>query len=230
MERALSPDERIRRAEEIYYRRKVQSGSKDIARVSVSDKRSYYLLQKMVLQIVICILLYCIIYLVQTTDYVFSGDVITTAREVLSYDMDFQGMYDSLNEYINGFIFVPEDEKEEDENENIQEDVYNEELNEESESLEETGEGGQEIEVADEEQYLSQMEVDAMEIRENYSLIIPLKGTITSRFGNRNPTSPNVPRYHTGIDIAASPGTVIIASHSGVVELVSSARRLSEII
>jgi len=72
---------------------------------------------------------------------------------------------------------------------------------------------------------LTQMEQDAKDIIGSKSLIIPLKGTITSRFGERDPKTPTVPRNHTGIDIAVNEGTVFIASMSGVVEEVSSKRR-----
>ena len=66
------------------------------------------------------------------------------------------------------------------------------------------------------------MEIDAKYISENYSLIKPLEGEITSRFGPRNPTVATVPKYHTGIDIARVIGTVMNASMEGDVELVSS--------
>ena len=66
------------------------------------------------------------------------------------------------------------------------------------------------------------MELDAKNILESKSLILPLKGTITSRYGPRNPTTETVPKYHTGIDIAANEGTVFIASMEGTVETVSS--------
>jgi len=71
------------------------------------------------------------------------------------------------------------------------------------------------------------MEIDAQTIKANYSIISPLKGTITSRFGERNPTTPTVPKYHTGIDIAANEGTVFVAAMSGTVTMVSSERRIS---
>ena len=69
---------------------------------------------------------------------------------------------------------------------------------------------------------LSQMEIDAQYIKANCSIIKPLEGEITSRFGMRNPTVPTVPKYHTGIDIARVVGTVIISAIEGDVELVSS--------
>ena len=69
------------------------------------------------------------------------------------------------------------------------------------------------------------MEKDAKEILANKSIILPLKGTITSRFGLRNPETPTVPKNHTGIDIAVNEGTVFIASMEGIVEDVSRERR-----
>ena len=66
------------------------------------------------------------------------------------------------------------------------------------------------------------MQQDAEYIKENYSLIKPLEGEITSRYGIRNPKIETVPKYHTGIDIARVTGTTIIASMEGTVEKVSS--------
>ena len=57
--------------------------------------------------------------------------------------------------------------------------------------------------------------------KQNYLLVKPLSGTITSRFGLRNPTTETVPKYHTGIDIAANTGTIFVAAMEGKVILVS---------
>lgn len=66
------------------------------------------------------------------------------------------------------------------------------------------------------------MEVNALFVKTNYSLIKPLEGEITSRFGHREPTVPTVPKNHTGIDIAEDIGKIIVASMEGDVTLVSS--------
>ena len=86
MEKTLSPDERIRRAEEIYYRKKIQATNRNSARVNVSEKKDFGLLKKMFLQIAICILIYIIFYMIQNTNYIFSEDVIKKTNEILSYD------------------------------------------------------------------------------------------------------------------------------------------------
>ena len=104
MERTLSPDERIRRAEEIYYRRKMQDTNRRSARVNVADKKEYGLFKKMILQIAICIMIYAIFYMIQNTNYIFSEDVIKKANEILSYDINIKNIYEQGMQYINGFI------------------------------------------------------------------------------------------------------------------------------
>ena len=68
---------------------------------------------------------------------------------------------------------------------------------------------------------LSQMEIDANEIKNKYNITKPIVGTVTSRFGHRNPTTASVPKNHTGIDLAANTGTVIYASLDGIVKIAS---------
>lgn len=64
---------------------------------------------------------------------------------------------------------------------------------------------------------INQMSEDAKYIKENYSLRLPISGTITSRFGVRESTNPIVSKYHTGLDIAANTGTQIISALDGEV-------------
>ena len=70
----------------------------------------------------------------------------------------------------------------------------------------------------------SGMELDAWNINENFDLTVPLRGVITSRFGYRQVSGPTIPRFHTGIDIAANTGTVIVSAMSGRVTRVSDVR------
>ncbi len=68
----------------------------------------------------------------------------------------------------------------------------------------------------------SKMETDAQYIKDNFSLIKPLEGEVTSKFGLRDSTNPAVTKEHTGIDIASNEGTIIVAAMDGIVELVST--------
>ena len=69
---------------------------------------------------------------------------------------------------------------------------------------------------------LSQMEQDANSVKSTVSFIKPVVGTISSRFGMRNPTTPTVPKNHTGTDISATIGTKVVSATDGTVILASS--------
>ena len=233
MEKTLSPDERIKRAEEIYYRKKMQNENRKSARVNVANKKEFRMFKKMILQISICILIYLLFYIIQNTNYIFSEDLIKKANDILSYEINIKNIYEQGIQYINSFtkdidqsIDEPIEQNLIDAN-SINENQINQIVETENVSpIEQENIGGENIEVsAHETVELTQMEQDAKDILETKSLIIPLKGTITSRFGMREPETPTVPKNHTGIDIAANEGTVFIASMSGIVEEVSSKRR-----
>ncbi len=232
MERTLSPEEKIRRAEEIYYRRKLQDNNRNSARVNVSEsKKDFGMLKKMFLQIIICLLIYVIFYMIENTNYFFSEDVINKTNEILSYDINIPNLYNKGKEYLNSFLSTQINFNEDGQS-NILEEQNNENNNVDEENIQEenvsTNEniGGENVEVNQEQTVtLTQMEQDAKDILETKSLIIPLKGTITSRYGLRDPETPTVPKNHTGIDIAVNEGTIFIAAMEGTVQEVSSKRR-----
>ena len=234
MEKTLTPDERIKRAEEIYYRKKMQNTSKKSARVNVTNKKDFGMFKKMIIQILICFVIYVIFYMIQNTNYIFSEDVIKKINYILSYDIDIKNLYDQYSSYIKNVgaaISRPQEENIE-QNGAIENQISQNEISENieiinSNSIQEENIGGDNVETVNvgEVVELTQMEKDAKNILETKSLIIPLKGTITSRFGVRNPKTPTVPKNHTGIDIAVNEGTVFIAAMEGIVQEVSSERR-----
>lgn len=223
MERTMSPEERIRRAEEIYYKRKSQKVDRNSIRIKNEEKANSIIIKKMMLQIIICVVIYSIFHIIQNTEYIFSENVINKTKEILGYDINIQNLYNNSKEYINNFInnTNQEENKENQDNAQIENEKNDiEESNFEAGDVSEENIGGEEVTNAEEN--LTEMERDAKDIIATKSLIIPLKGTITSRYGPRNPTDPKVSKYHTGIDIAVNTGTVFIASMEGVVEEVSS--------
>lgn len=253
MERALSAEERIRRAEEIYQKRKMQSGVRvPTSNVNTQKNAEYRMFKKLILQIVICLLIYFIFYLIKNCNYIFSENVINKTREFLSYDINFQDLYYQAGEYYNNSIKAIMTNSQEETNEIVNEvtneitgEIVNEQI--ENQTQETVNEevtntqvengigGGEEGEMlltneiqqtsADEEiieeKELTQMEIDANDIKQNYSIILPLKGTISSRFGPREATE-IVSANHAGIDIAVNEGTVFIAAMEGKVTFVSS--------
>ena len=60
LERTISVEEKIRRAEEIYNRRKENENKNTTARVNLEKKKNTSALKKMRNQIIICILIYFI--------------------------------------------------------------------------------------------------------------------------------------------------------------------------
>lgn len=102
MEKTISQEERIRRAEEIYQRRKMATGSG--IRVSSSsvnkNKPKISLFKKMALQLAICAVIYIIFYLIKNTNYIFSNDVINKTKELLSYDINFGNVYSQASNFI----------------------------------------------------------------------------------------------------------------------------------
>ena len=231
MERTLSVDEKIRRAEEIYQRKKMQNERKSYATVNVRQKPEHKTIKKMFLQIAICFVIYLIYYLIQNSNYIFSEDVLNKTKEILSYNINFQEKWNEWKEYLKLENLIPKQEKNQEQNnpntiidENILQNEISNTVGQMTNTVEAVLSAQETIieETTEEESSLSQMELDANYIKETLSFIKPLNGVITSRFGNRNPTTETVPKYHTGIDIAADTGTVIVAATEGTVSVVSS--------
>ena len=120
MEKILSTEDKIRRAEEIYNRRRENKPGSGTAKVSISDKKDIKLFKKVIVQILTCLSIYSVFYLVKNNNYIFSEDVINKTKEVLSYDIDFKKVYDQCMEKLNG-------KQNEEENKNTEEDINNSE-------------------------------------------------------------------------------------------------------
>ena len=72
-----------------------------------------------------------------------------------------------------------------------------------------------------ETQELSQEEKDIANIKATTTFIKPIEGTISSKYGQREPTTATVPKNHTGVDIAANLGTKIKSATEGEVVIAS---------
>ena len=231
MERIMSQEERIRRAEEIYQRRKSQGVRLTGDSVNLGGKPEFSLFKRLILKIII----YSLFYFAKNSDHLFSRDILNKTNEILAYDMNFGEIYNRINGYLKKFnleksINIVNEENSDktkenmkDDKENSGEEKSNNENAEQNNNVVEGGiGGGNEVEVKDEaeEKQTSQMEIDAKYIKDNYNLDIPLRGTVTSRFGIRTPNN-IVSANHAGIDIGANEGTKIVAAMDGEATLVS---------
>ena len=221
MERTISVEEKIRRAEAIYERRK-QGNSRPLTTVSVNtskEKKDIKLLKKMIIQILICMAIYMTIYTIQNNKYVFSEDFTNKLNEILSYDINFNELYNNIKDKILGII-----SKKEEENKTEETNEKNNELENEQNAI-----GGAEENLIDTnvtqvetKQELSQTEQDIINVKNTTTFIKPIEGIISSKFGQRDTATGNVPKNHTGTDIAANLGTKIKSATDGEVVLASS--------
>ena len=77
---------------------------------------------------VICVLIYYSFYLVSTTNYTFSEDALNKIKDLVSHDFDFAGVYNSVLESVNNFLYSDQKEdtsKEEEKTEEGQEVTQN---------------------------------------------------------------------------------------------------------
>ena len=244
MERTISQEDRIRRAEEIYNRRRQASGVRVSSNnVNRAEKRNISLFKKMLMQLAICAVIYIIFYLIKNTNYIFSEDVINKTKEFLSYDINFGQIQAQITSFWNdnkNVFGIGNDEEQEivNSDDNINEisneltnvvanEVVNETVNEIANELQnETtnvigGIGGATTnEIVEDDTKKSQYELDVEYIKENYSFILPVTGTVTSRYGQREETEV-ISANHQGIDIGANEGTPIYASMEGTVTVSS---------
>ena len=222
MERVMTVEEKIRRAEEIYEWRK-QGEIRPVAKVTVNDKKDIKLLKKMVIQILICMTIYFIFYIVQKNQYVFSEDFINKANEILSYDTNFVGLYEMIKEQIASFATQKQEKEQEPESVPEQEQQSKQEgaSDLEGEQNKQAIGGAEETKEEPNTENVSQEQIDIENIKNITSFIKPVEGMVSSPYGNRENATGSVPKNHTGTDIAANLGTKIIAATDGEVVLSS---------
>lgn len=261
MEKSISQEERIRRAEEIYSRRRYNNRYGESLYRSGETRNRYQpqetrkikgkMLNKMIIQMIVCVIIYTCIYMLQYSNYLFSKDMVDKTKEVLSYDISIENLYNKSNEFFlnlqkkfnwgvnneqNDNVNVEaQDQNTEEtniENSNAEssentseannENVDNSEISQNDASTEVTNNDTTQLAVggADEtqqpEEEKSQEEQDVDYVKQNVSIIWPIKGVITSRFGNRTPTE-IVTANHKGLDIAGNMGDNIVSAMDGTV-------------
>lgn len=219
MDRSMTVEEKIRRAEEIYARRH-ESEMPKTATVPVNSngKKDIKLLKKMIIQILVSLSIYLIFYAVQNNNYIFSEDFLNQANQILSYDMNFGEIYQTIKTKIEeGINSMQEQTNEQNNNQQNNENAIGGAVEEPQENTEQPAEqtnNEQTSEVTEEEQQIA-------EINATTTFIKPIEGTISSRYGQREPTTSTVPKNHTGVDIAANTGTKIKSATAGEVVLAS---------
>lgn len=99
LERTISVEDRIKRAEEIYNRRK-NIGKMQSIKVNMEDRPDFSLFKRTIIKISLCVILYLVIYFIKNSNYFFSNDVINKTNEILSYDINLYKMYCDCSETV----------------------------------------------------------------------------------------------------------------------------------
>ncbi len=226
MEKSISVEERIRRAEEIYLRRKNLNDTQNrTQKLPINDnKKDIKLLKKMIMQILICIFIYFLIYTIQNSGSIFSENIINKTREILAYDTNFAEIYETVKNAIITFNQNIQGNEKQEEQPKVEE--QQNEITEEEQKVQEVKEvqnqeaiGG--AEEGQTEMPLTQEEQDIQNVKNTTTFIKPISGTITSSYGYRETATGTVPKNHTGTDIGANLGTKIYSSTEGEVVLAS---------
>lgn len=217
MERVLTQEERIRRAQEIYLRRRTTDNSKETNRnTNINDTRIKFseskikVLKKVALQIIICLLLYCIFYLIYDTNYSFSDTTINEIDNILNYDINFEVLYKYINDRIQEIFGKQRNiiENNEITEESLQENTKEqntEKIEETIQEVENTQENNNLEEITKKEETKEVIKEDNYSLKDKYKLIYPVNGGyISSRFGAREATSEIMSTNHKGIDIAVA--------------------------
>lgn len=202
MERIINDNEKVRRAEDIYFRRRNLMGNNTYTeKKSIKDK----VLFNALLLINIAVIVFC----VQNKEYIFTDAFLSSVDQ---YNLSIKDKIISIVGNI-----VNDDKEENIEKENIIEETQEEQI------IDDIASPAVENVVEEEKaSSLSEMEEDVKNLKASYSFLKPIDGTITSSFGLRTSENKNVAGYHTGTDIGAPKGTIIKASMGGIVTLVSS--------
>ena len=237
MERTMSVEDKIKRAEEIYAKRQegIQRKTATVSLNNDDNKKDIKLLKKMVIQIILSLLIYGIIYIIQNNNYIFSEEFLKKADEILSYDMNFSQMYQDIKSNIEKETLNIKNNLQKNDNQqgitNLENNAQNETeqgaiggANEQEASTTDANSNQNNIEENNSQentQELSQEEKDINNIKATTTFIKPIEGTISSKYGQREPTTATVPKNHTGEDIAANMGTKIKSATSGEVVIAS---------
>ncbi len=206
MERILNDDEKIRKAQEIYYRRNGQNLGL-VKKQEVKEKGS--LKNRFLLHLLIMFNLAVIVFAVQNKDYIFTEEFLS---QIQQYNVDISA---KITDFLKDSVKEENvDNTEEKNNEPASDSLSGEQ---EPQTVTNQEEVAQEISSS-----INEMQLDINNLKAAYSFINPIEATVSSGFGARESEYQNVTGYHTGVDLAAPKGRGIKASMEGIVTLVSN--------
>ena len=215
MERILNDEEKIRKAEEIYFRRNNQTYPLTNKK---KEKKTRIFKDKFLLNLIIMFDLAVIVFCVQNSEFIFTKEFLETLDTYNNKATE--KIISSFSNFFNDDVSDIETENsQENYMQNTEVEIQNtaEEIVEKN-TIQNIEQNKTEISTSS----INEMELDIQNLKAAYTFVKPLNGSVSSVFGARESKYQNVTGYHTGIDIAADKGTPILASMQGIVELVSN--------
>lgn len=105
MEKVITPEERLKRAEEIYYRRKSQGVRVSTSTVNFRTSNNKISLgKKMLIQIIACVIMYTAFFIIKGYNNIFSENVIKQTESLLNYDINFHNVYNNIVDFFNNSV------------------------------------------------------------------------------------------------------------------------------
>ena len=219
MERILNNDDKVKRAEAIYYRRKNGNSSSRLTKLE-GEKKSY-LGSKILLEVLLIANLSLFIMAIQNKEYVFTEAFL---EDIQKYNIN---ITQTIKEWMGIEMEKSDDiiEKQSEEattkeqvsGEQVEHEQMIEGVNEENMIQETVKESSINDIVPNDEGVaysVNQLDENIEKIKERVMFQKPLQeGIITSRFGNRESTNKNVEGYHTGVDIGAEKRNINLFSN-----------------
>lgn len=219
MDKIISDEERIRKAEEISARRQSKISINSI-NSSNNKKRKISYFNKLFIQIIVSICIFGIMYFIsQKNSY-----AIEKIKPVMSNDTNFEEIYNQINNAVQYFTnnnkFNNTENNENKNNEETKNEINNElekdkDINNSINNRITDGIGG-----GNEGTKESQNTDDITYIKNSITFVKPVIGVITSPYGKREPTD-IISENHQGVDIGAVIGTDIVSAMDGTVEYIS---------
>lgn len=224
MERILDENEKLRRAEQIYFKRNNREINLSNEKV---HKEKRYLGSKLLLELLVLFNIAIIIFCIQNKNSIFTEEFLNKCSE---YNINISK---NINSLIEKFLTEDAIKNGEENTNSCAENVIlnnsekqNEEKKNESENFvlnnNEKEQNGEKQIANTAESSISEMDIDVQNLKSIYRFVKPLDAIISSNFGDRESKYQNVSGYHKGIDLAAEKGTPIKAAMEGIVTLVSS--------
>ncbi len=245
MERIISDDERIKRAEDVMLRRKNMIESDNINTSVIHINK----ISKVIIKLIICLCIYCGLYYIRNNQNESNNKIINNLKSVLSYDINLNEIYSKFSKYFDktdnalrnndnlgnkanntdANLMGEKNGEEIKETKNEDIDTQSKSFYEEKEdgtekkdssieSIALLGIGGElENEYDPDETSNEITNEDVWYIKNNIGVCKPIEEyVVTSRFGKREGSS-MVSSNHKGIDLGAATGTVIKSASKGVV-------------